>query len=226
MHSCRTRAESGWAASSNGSKAPRRRACRRIQDGIELLATDAEVLDAFRIANRAMALAARQRSPELYRDGAQPAWRLFQLAFVLINLRGIADPGHGDRLIVDLIFFPTGGGKTEAYLGVIAFTLVLRRLRGGARPDRGLGVAVLLRYTLRLLTLDQLGRAATLVCALERIRAEAHGRLGDVRFAVGLWVGLFITECSCERFNRYLDRALVIPTIGHDSQLAFFPERP
>src|SRR5690606_781183 len=80
-------------------------------------------------------------------------------------------------------------GKTEAYLGVIAIALVLRRVRGSARPDAGLGVAVLLRYTLRLLTLDQLGRAATLVCALEQIRQSAGGRLGEVRFAVGLWVG-------------------------------------
>ena len=101
----------------------------------------------------------------------------------------VADPRHRDRDNVELIFFPTGGGKTEAYLGVIAFTLVLRRLRGRERPDGGLGVAVLLRYTLRLLTLDQLGRAATLICALEQIRQENAESLGDVRFSVGLWVG-------------------------------------
>jgi len=161
----------------------------RIVDGIALLASDADMLDAFRIANRAMAMSARQRSPERYAGGEVPSWRLFQLAFVLMNLRGVADPAHDDREAVDLIFFPTGGGKTEAYLGLVAFTLVLRRLRGAARADRGLGVAVLLRYTLRLLTLDQLGRAATLVCALDRIRHEQPERLGDTRFAVGLWVG-------------------------------------
>jgi hypothetical protein len=91
--------------------------------------------------------------------------------------------------VVELIFFPTGGGKTEAYLGVIAFALVLRRLRGRSRPDGGYGVAVLLRYTLRLLTLDQLQRAATLVCALETLRRASPETLGAVRFSVGLWVG-------------------------------------
>ncbi len=73
-----------------------------------------------------MAMAARQRSPERY-AGDVPKWRLFQLAFVLLNLPAIADPEHDDRETVELIFFPTGGGKTEAYLGVIAFCLVLRR---------------------------------------------------------------------------------------------------
>ncbi len=161
----------------------------RIAAGIELLASDAEVLEAFRLANRAMAVQARRRSPDDYVGDKRPRWRLFQLAFVLLNLPSIARDDSPDRDWVELIFFPTGGGKTEAYLGVIAFTLVLRRLRGKARVDRGLGVAVMLRYTLRLLTLDQLGRAATLVCALETMRRLDPARLGEVRFAVGLWVG-------------------------------------
>ncbi|MEZ4364019.1 MAG: DISARM system helicase DrmA [Kofleriaceae bacterium] len=161
----------------------------RILAGIELVASDPEVLEAFRLANRAMATAARRRSPGDYQGDRRPRWRLFQLAFVLLNLPSIARDDSPDRDTVELIFFPTGGGKTEAYLGVIAFTLLLRRLRGMARPDQGLGVAIILRYTLRLLTLDQLGRAATLICALEMIRREQPVRLGDVRFAVGLWVG-------------------------------------
>ncbi len=161
----------------------------RIAAGIELLASDAQVLDAFRLANRAMAIQARRRSPDAYQGEERPRWRLFQIAFVLLNLPSIARDDSPDRETVELIFFPTGGGKTEAYLGVIAFTLLLRRLRGQSRPDKGLGVTVLLRYTLRLLTLDQLGRAATLVCALEMIRREQPVRLGDLRFAVGLWVG-------------------------------------
>ena len=99
-----------------------------------------------------------------------PAWRAFQLAFLLMNLRGIAEPSHADREVVDLLFFPTGGGKTEAYLGLAAFTLVLRRLR---HPGIGsAGVSVLMRYTLRLLTLDQLSRAAALICALELERQK------------------------------------------------------
>ncbi|MCA9599439.1 MAG: DISARM system helicase DrmA [Myxococcales bacterium] len=161
------------------------RARARIAQGVELLASDPQVLEAFKLANDAMARSARQRSPE---RGA-PKWRLFQLAFVLLNLSGLSDDKHEDRALVELIFFPTGGGKTEAYLGVIAFTLLLRRMRGQERPDGGLGVAVLLRYTLRLLTLDQLGRAATLICALEQLRATRTELLGQERFTIGLWVG-------------------------------------
>jgi len=164
------------------------RACRRIEDGINLLAGD-EVRLAFGLANRAMAQAARQRNPKRYGEGKVPRWHLFQLAFLLLNLPALADPRREDRDDVELIFFPTGGGKTEAYLGVIAFVLLLRRLRGRERPDGGLGVAVMLRYTLRLLTLDQLSRAATLVCALETLRRSDPVRLGEVRFSVGLWVG-------------------------------------
>ena len=165
------------------------KAAERIAEGIEWLATDTDARRAFCWMNTAMAAAARQRSPERYKDGAKPTWRLFQLAFVLLNVRGIADDEHADREVVELIFFPTGGGKTEAYLGVIGFTLLLRRLHGASRDDGGLGVAVILRYTLRLLTLDQLGRAATLICALERVRKKRKSELGEVRFSIGLWVG-------------------------------------
>ena len=116
-----------------------------------------------------------------------PKWRPFQLAFLLMNLPGIAEPGHADREVVDLLFFPTGGGKTEAYLGLAAFTLVLRRLRNPGIASAGL--SVLMRYTLRLLTLDQLGRAATLICALELERQNDVEQLGDWPFEIGLWVG-------------------------------------
>jgi hypothetical protein len=69
-------------------------------------------------------------------DRSAPRWRPFQLAFILMNLAGIADPTHADREVVDLLFFPTGGGKTEAYLGLAAFTLVLRRLRNPGLAGR------------------------------------------------------------------------------------------
>ena len=151
---------------------------RRIAEGIDLLAGDAQIRRAFCLVNEAMAEAARHRSPERYQEGRRPQWFLFQLAFLLLNLRGVADGDHADRERVELIFFPTGGGKTEAYLGVIAYCLVLRRLRRARLPDGGLGVAVLLRYTLRLLTLDQLGRAATLICALESQRRKMPAVLG------------------------------------------------
>ncbi|MGM0578735.1 MAG: DISARM system helicase DrmA [Myxococcota bacterium] len=173
-----------------------RRARGRIARGIERLAADPVVREAFQRANRAIATASRKRYAWRYEGGSEPRWRLFQLAFILLNVESIGDDTHPDREEVELIFFPTGGGKTEAYLGVIAYTLVLRRLRGQSRPDQGLGVAVLLRYTLRLLTLDQLGRAATMVCALELQRRDAgkaagegSNPLGDGRFSIGLWVG-------------------------------------
>ena len=155
-------------------------AADRIEQGIGLLA-EAEVLDAFKIANRAMARAARQRRPN-----ETPKWRAFQLAFLLMNVKGIDQPGSTDRDIVDLLFFPTGGGKTEAYLGLAAFTLVLRRLRNAGIAS--CGVSIIMRYTLRLLTLDQLGRAAALMCALELERAD-DARLGGWPFEIGLWVG-------------------------------------
>ena len=112
------------------------RAIGRIEDGIALLA-DARVLDAFRLMNQALAAAARRRRP-----GEDPRWYPFQLAFILLNLRGSPTPEHDDREMVDLLFFPTGGGKTEAYLGLAAFAMVWRRLSnpgmsgcGLARPD-------------------------------------------------------------------------------------------
>lgn len=165
-------------------------ALRRIRDGIAAL-SDPKVMTAFQIANRTMAMQARQRMAVLEgkvpSDVKEPEWRPFQLAFILMGLRGIIEPKHADRETVDLLFFPTGGGKTEAYLGLAAFTLALRRLRD---PSIGSsGVAVLMRYTLRLLTLDQLGRAAALICALELERAKTPETLGQHPFEIGLWVG-------------------------------------
>ncbi|HSN98573.1 MAG TPA: DISARM system helicase DrmA [Candidatus Nanopelagicales bacterium] len=161
---------------------------RRMVDGLAAL-DDEKVFEAFRLANRAMARAARARDTEK-KQGA-PRWRPFQLAFLLLNLRAMHEPTHHDRAVIDLLFFPTGGGKTEAYLGLAAFTLVLRRLR--SEGVGGAGVSVVMRYTLRLLTLDQLGRAAALVCALELERQErakqGDTRLGAWPFEIGLWVG-------------------------------------
>ena len=165
-------------------------AADRIEAGIGLLA-DAQVLDAFRLANKVMAVAARRRNAAIkgVRPESLPApgWRPFQIAFLLLNLRSIVDPTHPDREVVDLLFFPTGGGKTEAYLGLSAFALVLRRLRNPGIESAGL--SVLMRYTLRLLTLDQLGRAAALICALEIERQSAVDKLGTWPFEIGLWVG-------------------------------------
>ncbi|HJP67496.1 MAG TPA: DISARM system helicase DrmA [Sphingomicrobium sp.] len=172
-------------------------ACKRIAAGIDLLGSDARIRRAFEIMNRAMEMAARQRNsvargiaPD---ETEAPTWRPFQLAFILLNLSGLAQKQHDDRETVDLLFFPTGGGKTEAYLGLAAFSIALRRLTGPGLL--GAGVSVIMRYTLRLLTLDQLGRAAGLVCALELLRVGndyvTNGRqlLGDWPIEIGLWVG-------------------------------------
>lgn len=185
--------------------AAQREARDRIAAGIALLATDDRVRLAFEIANRAVADATRARRP----GDTSPAWRPFQLAFLLLNLAGMADRRHPDRDMADLLFFPTGGGKTEAYLGLAAFTIALRRLGGDGLL--GAGVSVIMRYTLRLLTLDQLGRAAGLVCALELLRTGPdyrcdHGRalLGDWPIEIGLWVG---SDASPNRLGRKGDRS-------------------
>ncbi|MFD8428635.1 helicase-related protein [Streptomyces coelicoflavus] len=162
----------------------------RIREGIELLRSKPDLLKAFRLANRAMA-DQRARS-KWVKDGGvgapDPAagrWRPFQIAFILLCVAGIDDPRHSDRQISDLLWFPTGGGKTEAYLGLIALTSFLRRIRG---KEAGGGVTVLMRYTLRLLTLQQFERAATLLCAMERMRLRTP-ELGGEKFSVGMWVG-------------------------------------
>ncbi len=170
-------------------------AAGRIEAGIAALA-EPDVLDAFKLANRAVALAKRRGdAQERRRDGkpfdpaasVPPTWYPFQLAFILLGLPGLADPHHPDRECVDLLFFPTGGGKTEAYLGLAAFAIALRRRRNPGLT--GAGLAVLMRYTLRLLTLDQLGRAAAVICAMELERQADPLRWGDWPIEIGLWVG-------------------------------------
>ena len=161
------------------------RACAgRIAGGISVLARDPVALAAFRVANQAVADALVQVKVN------DPAWRPFQLAFILLNLEGMTDRTHASRKVVDLLFFPTGGGKTEAYLGLSAYAMVLRRLRNpGHSGHDGAGVTVLMRYSLRLLTLDQLARATRLVCALELIRRTDIDTYGHWPFEIGLWVG-------------------------------------
>ena len=173
---------------------------RRISAGIELLASDEPARLAFRAMNEAVARANRQREAGPGGDPTAqkaPKWRPFQLAFILLNLSALQDPGHVDRETVDLLFFPTGGGKTEAYLGLAAWTIAHRRITNHGKL--GAGVAVLMRYTLRLLTLDQLTRAAGVICALELMRGEPawregeRNKLGDWPIEIGLWVGAAAT---------------------------------
>ncbi|MEW1724518.1 helicase-related protein [Streptomyces sp. NPDC093109] len=163
----------------------------RIRSGIRLLSTDPDAMRAFRLANLAMA---QQRSRSKWvkegrvgsPDETAGRWRPFQISFMLLCLNGIVDKKHADRGTADLLWFPTGGGKTEAYLGLIAFTTFLRRMR---MEELGAGVTVLMRYTLRLLTLQQFERAATLICAMERIRLDDEAALGHEPISIGMWVG-------------------------------------
>ena len=173
----------------------------RMREGIDLIARDPFVFAAFQFANRAMLLqrvksvesANYQQGKGRIFDAGPPEWRPFQLAFILLNLKGIAIPGSRDREIADLLWFPTGGGKTEAYLGLSAFTMGLRRMRHMAHPNASGsgdgGVTVLMRYTLRLLTIQQFQRAATLLCACEVQRREKPTIWGHEKFSIGLWVG-------------------------------------
>jgi hypothetical protein len=167
------------------------RTSTRLGAGIELLETDDDSLRAFRLANEAMRIQrvrtdwGRDGRPTPEPDDAGDGrWRPFQLAFILMCLPGIAEPSSDEREVVDLLWFPTGGGKTEAYLGLIAFTIFRRRI---VRTD-GAGVTVLMRYTLRLLTLQQFSRAALLIACCEYLRSQRSG-LGDERISIGLWVG-------------------------------------
>ncbi|MFE7803663.1 helicase-related protein [Streptomyces sp. NPDC057430] len=177
-----------------------REALGRIREGIELLLTKPDLMRAFRLANLAMAdQRARSAWVKGGRIGApEPSkeyWRPFQIAFVLLCLAGVDDPKHRDRDVSDLLWFPTGGGKTEAYLGLIALTSFLRRIRLGAN---GGGVTVLMRYTLRLLTLQQFERAAILICAMERMRQDDPSELGSEEFSLGMWVGRSATPNTLE----------------------------
>lgn len=163
----------------------------RINAGIELIANDDDAFYAFQLANQAMNM---QRSRQdwvragakgEFQPGGKQAWRPFQIAFILINLPSVTKEDHPERDIADLLWFPTGGGKTEAYLGLIAYLLLLRRLR----DTNVRGVAVIMRYTLRLLTIQQFERAAMLICSLESVRRDAEDRIGTTPFGIGLWVG-------------------------------------
>lgn len=199
-----------------------REAHARMTAGIKLLESDTRIMDAFQLANRAMLMQMHHiktmqnvREPEAdeypaysdidYRELDNGylsfVWRPFQLAFFLMSLQGLTDtePHEDsdtafDRDIVDLIWFPTGGGKTEAYLALTAFEIFYRRMR---YPNTCDGAAVIMRYTLRLLASQQFSRASALICACEWIRADCQSRnprypayeLGKVPITIGLWIG-------------------------------------
>ncbi|SCL25966.1 Helicase conserved C-terminal domain-containing protein [Micromonospora nigra] len=195
------------------------RARARMREGVLLLERDPTARRAFVLANRAMLMQMVRSGPPfaaITRDWNEPVpaapgyddpgrrWRPFQLAFLLLSLPSVVDPAHEDRDLVDLIWFPTGGGKTEAYLGLVAFTVFHRRLTLG---DAGAGTTVITRYTLRLLTAQQFQRAATLICASELIRRERPDELGTRPVSIGIWVG------GNNSPNRFADAVELLETI-------------
>lgn len=199
----------------------------RLQQGIDTLKADEKALAAFRFANRAMATQrvrsqyalAMRRGEDVTLDKfdvlKNRSWRPFQLAFLLLSIPSLANPSHPDRVqpveaYADLLWFPTGGGKTEAYLGVAAFTMAIRRMQGNLGGyDSSRGLAVIMRYTLRLLTLQQFQRATALICAMEVLRREALDKgdrsLGTEPFTIGLWVGNKVTPGTTEDSHRAIE---------------------
>lgn len=195
---------------------------RRMNAGIDMIEHNDKVYQAFIFMNQSMYL---QRSitafsgdygndipcslrdymtdvPEKGRKQDHSEWRPFQIAFILLNLYGIVDGESPERDIVDLLYFPTGGGKTEAYLGLIAFTIAYRRLTANDETEyeKDGGVTVFLRYTLRLLTTQQRDRLMRLVVAMERLREENQDLYGKERITIGFWVGGNVTP---NKFSDY-----------------------
>lgn len=187
-----------------------RDALRRIRDGIHIIETDDISFEAFSFMNSVIYMQnsiknyAKKHGQGIecsFKDFVNPknpdnefAWRLFQIAFILMNLKGIVHPEDPEREIVDLLYFPTGGGKTEAYLGLMAFTIANRRLRASAsdKYNRDGGVTIILRYTLRLLTTQQRDRITKMVVAAELVR-QKNPRLGTEPISIGFWVGGQVT---------------------------------
>ena len=196
----------------------------RMNAGIDLIENDDKVYQAFVFMNQAMYLHRSITSfskdygngipcslrdymtdmPEKGRKQDHSEWRPFQIAFVLLNLYGIIDGESPERDIVDLLYFPTGGGKTEAYLGLIAFTIAYRRLTASEENDyeKDGGVTVFLRYTLRLLTTQQRDRLMRLIVAMEQLREKNQELYGNERITIGFWVGGNVTP---NKFNEYSD---------------------
>lgn len=186
-----------------------REAAARMRSGLAYLRSDSLALKAFQLANQAiLSQQARSRTeprhaafdekatrfvfdepytePDLLVLGTgRGNWRAFQIAFLLMTLEPTVDEESLERETVELIWFPTGGGKTEAYLGLAAFAMFMRRLQDPASA----GVHVLMRYTLRLLTTQQFQRAARLICAMEVLRQQDPQALGETPFSIGMWVG-------------------------------------
>jgi hypothetical protein len=195
-------------------------ALSRIREGIEILDNNPSAFKAFKFMNSVMHTQISMKNygenrenstleQELQKENFD--WRPFQLAFILLNIKGLVEPNTVDREIVDLLYFPTGGGKTEAYLGVAAFTLGYRRITANQEVEfnKDGGVSIFLRYTLRLLTTQQRDRLMRVICACEYLRVtKFKGQMGSSEFSVGFWVGSGVTPNKFEDLeeNQFLNR--------------------
>lgn len=171
----------------------------RIKKSIDTLKDDV-VFKAFSLANKAMFMQRKQTliNNESFESDDTIKWYPFQLAFFVQEINSFVNPSGVDRKLVDLLWFPTGGGKTEAYLGIAAFCIFLRRLRRG-----GDGVTVIMRYTMRLLTFQQFERASALICACEIIRKEQNIPGGEI--GIGLWAGQALTPNKLDVAKRIVE---------------------
>lgn len=182
-----------------------RTAVDRMRAGVAMLRAPQQqtLRTAFALAMAAMRLQMRQATVNRGEPPREPQWRPFQLGFLLVSLASTVDATHVDRELVDLIWFPTGGGKTEAYLGLAAIEIFRRRLAYGAK---GGGTAVITRYTLRLLAAQQFQRAAALVCAMELLRTSDARAREMLRFTIGLWIGNEATPPTLVEAKNSLER--------------------
>ena len=192
----------------------------RIIEGIEFLQNDPIAAEAFRLANAAMAL---QNSWNPERKGSDLKWRPFQMGFILLSIASLSDDTSKYRNTLDLLWFPTGGGKTEAYLALIAYISMYIRLKEPVNPDNHAGVVAVMRYTLRLLTTQQFSRASAMILACETIRRgkaeiKPTKSLGKVPFSIGLWVG---GNATPNNYQDYIKKK--IPPSSTPDQLEYCP---
>lgn len=195
------------------------RCARRMREGLVYLSENKTALKAFKLMNHAMLLQqiCSRRNPRtvnydrasrrlIFREkysepdpanavGYIGKWRAFQIAFLLMTVKSAAEGESPDRSTVELIWFPTGGGKTEAYLGLASFAMFMRRLKDPADH----GCHAIMRYTLRLLTTQQFQRASSLLCVMEYLRRKNTNDLGEKEFSIGIWLGSANTPNTCQK---------------------------
>ena len=180
---------------------------KRIRKGIDFLKSNERAKAAFCFMNAVM------NDKRTNEEGESLNWREFQMAFILQSLRGVSGKSQEEQSLIDVLWFPTGGGKTEAYLGIVIFAMAYRRLMADNEYRNDGGVSVISRYTLRLLTIQQFQRSLGAIVAADIRRVEnwlpndaQHGTekisdshirqkfeegtlWGNQRFSIGIWIG-------------------------------------